>query len=211
MNKFWYVSLSAISVTILATPIAVQAFTIAAPGTEGFDVVANGGNVTAIYDGTTAGYRDDLYLMLDALGNPGNDGITGNDLFIFNNQDSTVGSSKDLGTFADGTVLSFRLNVTNPDNTTIDFFSGAAALNPDGLFHARAQSGFGDLTTTLVSFEDLAGGPFDYNDLSFTIASTRTVAPASTAVPEPFTIVGTLIGGTAALRMRKKLADANKG
>lgn len=29
--------------------------------------------------------------------------------------------------------------------------------------------------------------------------------PNSTAVPEPFTIVGTLIGGTAALRMRKKL------
>ncbi|WP_373542583.1 PEP-CTERM sorting domain-containing protein [Chamaesiphon sp.] len=29
--------------------------------------------------------------------------------------------------------------------------------------------------------------------------------PASTAVPEPFTIIGTLIGGTAALRMRKKL------
>jgi hypothetical protein len=27
----------------------------------------------------------------------------------------------------------------------------------------------------------------------------------STAVPEPFTIIGTLIGGTAAFRMRKKL------
>lgn len=32
----------------------------------------------------------------------------------------------------------------------------------------------------------------------------------SAAVPEPFTIVGTLIGGTAALRMRKKLKSANK-
>ena len=33
---------------------------------------------------------------------------------------------------------------------------------------------------------------------------------AATAVPEPFTIIGTLIGGTAALRMRKKLnASAN--
>lgn len=37
-------------------------------------------------------------------------------------------------------------------------------------------------------------------------------APPSdpTAVPEPFTIVGTLIGGTAALRMRKKLKSNNK-
>ena len=32
----------------------------------------------------------------------------------------------------------------------------------------------------------------------------------STAVPEPFTIVGTLVGGTAALRMRKKLKSAGK-
>jgi hypothetical protein len=29
---------------------------------------------------------------------------------------------------------------------------------------------------------------------------------ASQPVPEPFTIVGTLVGGTAALRMRKKLS-----
>jgi hypothetical protein len=32
------------------------------------------------------------------------------------------------------------------------------------------------------------------------------VAP-TTSVPEPFTVIGTLVGGTAALRMRKKLTD----
>jgi hypothetical protein len=32
----------------------------------------------------------------------------------------------------------------------------------------------------------------------------------STAVPEPFTIVGTLIGGTVALGMRKKLRSTDK-
>ena len=37
-----------------------------------------------------------------------------------------------------------------------------------------------------------------------------TIPPSSTSVPEPFTIVGTLIGGTAALRMRKKLKAASK-
>jgi hypothetical protein len=31
-----------------------------------------------------------------------------------------------------------------------------------------------------------------------------------TAVPEPFTIIGTLVGGSAALRMRKKLKSDNK-
>jgi hypothetical protein len=33
---------------------------------------------------------------------------------------------------------------------------------------------------------------------------------ASTSVPEPFTIVGTLVGGTAALRLKKKLKSAHK-
>jgi hypothetical protein len=33
---------------------------------------------------------------------------------------------------------------------------------------------------------------------------------SAVATPEPFTIIGTLIGGTAALRMRKKLASAKK-
>ena len=32
---------------------------------------------------------------------------------------------------------------------------------------------------------------------------------ATTAVPEPFTIIGTIIGGTAAFRMKKKLASKN--
>jgi hypothetical protein len=34
--------------------------------------------------------------------------------------------------------------------------------------------------------------------------------PTGTQVPEPFTIVGTLVGGTAALRMRKKLKATSK-
>jgi hypothetical protein len=36
------------------------------------------------------------------------------------------------------------------------------------------------------------------------------VTPPTTAVPEPFTIVGTLMGGAAALRMRKRLKVTNK-
>jgi hypothetical protein len=33
---------------------------------------------------------------------------------------------------------------------------------------------------------------------------------AAAPIPEPFTIIGTIIGGTAAFRMRKKLSNANK-
>jgi hypothetical protein len=47
------------------------------------------------------------------------------------------------------------------------------------------------------------------NGLSFDKIN-ATVGQTAQPVPEPFTIVGTLIGGTAALRMRKKLADSNK-
>jgi hypothetical protein len=48
----------------------------------------------------------------------------------------------------------------------------------------------------------------DFGDFNNTISGAGTITPSTTtAVPEPFTIFGTLIGGTAAMRMRKKLAD----
>jgi streptogramin lyase len=37
-----------------------------------------------------------------------------------------------------------------------------------------------------------------------------TEPPVSTAVPEPFTVIGTLVGGTAAIRMRKKLKSTGE-
>jgi hypothetical protein len=43
-----------------------------------------------------------------------------------------------------------------------------------------------------------------------TLASAVAFNSATATVPEPFTIVGTFIGGTAALRLRKKLKDAKK-
>lgn len=43
----------------------------------------------------------------------------------------------------------------------------------------------------------------------YTLTGSITPAAPTTAVPEPFTIIGTLIGGTAALRMRKKLKSTN--
>jgi hypothetical protein len=208
MNRLQFLILNAISMSVFITPMASQAFSIADPGTEGLNVVVAGsGVVIATYDGNSASYSNDLYLMLDAQGRPGNDGITTNDLFIFNNQTSAVGSNRILGTFADGTILNFRLHV---NNTNIDFFSGVASLNPDGVAHARVQEGFSNLTT-LVSFEDLNGGPYNYNDLSFTFTPTRSLTPSATSVPEPFTTIGTIVGGTTAIRMRKKLKSVSKG
>ncbi len=52
---------------------------------------------------------------------------------------------------------------------------------------------FGSFTTTI-------DGPGNVNNVN-----------AATSVPEPFTIIGTLVGGTAAMRMRKKLKSVAKG
>jgi hypothetical protein len=100
-------------------------------------------------------------------------------------------------------------------NTTIGFRQ---------LFPANAVNGLGNptpptnLSLTNVTLSSLFGSglntgtvlQFRVNDSdssnnsgSFTVSSPT--APPTTAVPEPFTIIGTLIGGTAAVRMRKRL------
>jgi hypothetical protein len=234
MNKFSFLSLSVFATAILFTPMSAQAMVVdvpvAAPGTEGLNVVVSGGvglslgstsnvgggivekplnmvtdnTIIGKYLGTTASFTDILYLMIDNDRN--------HDVQLFNNKSSAVNSTVSLGNFADGTILNFRLHV---NETGKDFFTGNASLNPDGRSHARVQQNYGGLQTTLVSFEDWTD--FNYSDLSFSFTPTRSSAlsrvPASASpqdVPEPFTIVGTLVGATAAFRIKKKLADSDK-
>ena len=157
---------------VIATGVvsmSAYAFPIAIPGTEGFKVFATGGEIKATYQGNSASYSNDLYL-----------GST----FIFNNHSTPVGTEVSLGSFAAGTELIFNLHV---NNTGDDFFTGPGSRNLDGHEHARVESNWLP-GTTLVSFEDLYGGPFDYNDLSFSF--TNTVA----AVPEPETYAMLLAG-----------------
>jgi len=152
------------------------AFPIAASG-AGLKVIVGGtGDVIATYQGNSAAYSNDLYLV-----QPGS-----SDIFIFNNHSSAVGSTVNLGAFAIGTELLFRLHV---NNTGYDFYTGVASLNPDNHVHARVQENW--LTdTTLVSFEDLYNGPFVYNDLSFSFTNTVTTPPPPTGgIPEPSTIL----------------------
>lgn len=152
-----------------------MAHPIAAVGTEGFSVIASGGEVIAKYEGNSAGYSNDLYLGLD---------------FIFNNHITPVGTTASLGSFAAGTELIFRLHV---NNTGDDWYTGPASRNDDGLFHARVQQNWLP-NTTLVSFEDLRGDPEGvngFNDLSFSFTNTQ-----SHAVPEtsPFLLMLTGLG-----------------
>ena len=137
--------------------------------------------------------------MLDALGNPGDDGDTSNDMFLFNNQASPVGSTANLGAFALGVELIFRLHVNNTGN---DFLTGAASRNPDSQTHARVQEDWMQ-NISLVSFEDLLNGPFNYNDLSFSFTNTTTTPPPQISEPASVALMGMSIAALVLLRRRK--------
>ncbi len=175
-------AIAILTLSIISTT-TIYAFPIAAPGTEGFVVIADSSDsITATYQGNSASYSNDLLL---------------NGTFIFNNHATPVGTSVSLGNFVPGTELVFELFV---HNTGDHFFTGPASRNPDSQLHARAQANWLP-GTTLVSFEDLHGGPFAYNDLSFSFTNTTSISP----VPIPGTlmlmIVGIgLLGGIAQLR-----------
>lgn len=182
--------------------LTAGAFPIAPVGTEGLPVLVSGGlPVIATYEGSSAGYNNLLYLELDGSGQPGLDGVSSNDLFIFANGVSPIGSQLNLGSFPIGTELVFRLFV---NDTGYDYFTGAASRNPDALLHARVQDQYLP-NTTLVSFEDLFGTPEfpdGYNDLSFSLENTSTQA-----VPETSTVLSGVglaaLAGLAAWKRRR--------
>jgi len=156
------------------SPAVANAFPIASVGTEGLMVIVTSTDpVIATYQGNSAAYSNDLY-----LDTPGNAlGV------IFNNHASAVGATANLGSFAIGTELVFRLHV---NNTGYDYYTGPASRNPDALFHARVEADW-MLNESLVSFEDLYGTPegaSGFNDLSFSFTNTNT----RTSVPEPATL-----------------------
>ncbi len=85
------------------------------------------------------------------------------------------------------------------DVTTNNAFQGLSLA----AFGATGQITNADGT---VATQQLA---FSFNDLPNTPGrGNYGILVSPTAVPEPFTIIGTIVGGTAALRMRKKLAQA---
>ncbi|MCC7053199.1 MAG: PEP-CTERM sorting domain-containing protein [Gemmatimonadaceae bacterium] len=183
----------------------VLAFPIAPVGTECRLVIAGGSApVVATYLGNSATFSNNLFLMLTAGGTPGDDGDKTNDLFIFNNQTSAVNSQVTLGSFASGTELIFRLEVTNTGN---NYFSGPSSRNADGKCHARVQNEYAP-GTTLVSFEDLENTPegdSGYNDLSFSFTNTV----SSAVVPEPATNALLLVGLVALCRVRRRRTPAD--
>ncbi|WP_310426047.1 PEP-CTERM sorting domain-containing protein [Chamaesiphon sp. VAR_48_metabat_135_sub] len=98
----------------------------------------------------------------------------------------TITSPADLANPPSGSALYYGLIAENPGET---FTSIRVGMSP-------------------VSDPNKANDKFGLDDLTFALPSQ--VNFSATAVPEPLTIIGTLIGGSAAFRIRKKLKSSTK-
>lgn len=119
------------------------------------------------------------------------------------NTDFTDSGSADHGAY-------FKFNfgaLAAGESRTFSIFYGAAANE------TLANNALADAAIELYSFGQSSGNggtgtPQTYI-FGFKGVGGTAVVP-TTAVPEPFTIVGTMLGGAAALRMRKRLKATNK-
>jgi hypothetical protein len=180
---------------------AQAAPTIGEPVYGGTMIVATDGSVQATYLGGFAAYFSSLYVeALDPSGSTP-------PRFLFDSH-TQLGTTRDLGWFAAGTALTFRLDVSNASDS---FFTGDGSLNPDGLAHALAVTQFDNrrrLFFTTVGFEDLlGGGDADYNDFNFLLMNVYDPVPS--AVPEPSTLllIGLALTCVGAFRRRKRIAN----
>lgn len=142
---------------------------------SGISLFATGGEVTAYFAGSNAGFNSTLSLISPSYSGE-----------IFPNHATAIGTAFSLGTFAAGTPLTFRLNVIN---TGDNWYTGAAGSNADGIVHASVTSWVSDASIPanglLIGFEDLfGGGDFDYDDHQFVFSSVSTVS-----VPEPESLI----------------------
>ena len=103
----------------------------------------------------------------------------------------------------------FRVDVLDP--TSSSFFGASTTGVLTNIFQASSNTtGYQTLNFDLTPFAGntirLAFRETDNQGIFNTgIDNVMINSTASAAVPEPFTIIGTLVGGTAAFRMRKKL------
>lgn len=133
--------------------------------------VATTGNVSAIFLGSEASFRSELYLV-------------GNPTPLFNSKTSSFLDEVNAN-FAAGTELQLALFVKN---TAKVYYSGLASNNADNTLHFA----FFDLgnNSVLVGIEDLwKGGDKDYNEMTLLVRNVR-IGP----VPEPEVYMSMLLG-----------------
>jgi hypothetical protein len=95
-------------------------------------------------------------------------------------------------------------------NNSLGLFSNLSGVSNGDADNSAVFWGISSTNSDIKSIVFNASDDFGDGPNDFTINQLSLVTANTTAVPEPFTIVGTLIGGTAALRMRKKLKSTSK-
>jgi hypothetical protein len=88
---------------------------------------------------------------------------------VFNNQSAAIGSTFDIGSFAAGSAIKFRLDNLN---TGLSFYTGQWWDNFDLMVHARLSTNADG--SIRVSFEDVKRlfSDKDYNDVVFDVIET---------------------------------------
>jgi hypothetical protein len=154
---------------------------------------------------------DNGYFDLPAV-YAGLDGPKGYMTFSFANAVQSFGA---FVNYAPGYGVNPLPGVDPGDNPTISTYNGNTLLSsfdlsalapissPGQLNHFEFR-GISEATASITSFR--LGGSY----ILATGTANGSLNIPVTEVPEPFTIVGTLVGGSAALRMRKKLKSSKK-
>jgi hypothetical protein len=110
----------------------------------------------------------------------------------------------------------FNFNAGDVINLSFNYFDDGGTVSLGSLFAdtlIRGGSATNKLTyTKTFTVQSADSARFSFNENASVVAGGTTISDfvltnttGATSVPEPFTVIGTLVGGTAALRMRKKL------
>jgi hypothetical protein len=190
---------TSIQYAAVATTLSLGAFAATPAHAVGFSGSYNPGNFTLTNTNSNG--------SVNTSGAPNSIVLTGSD-----NNSLSTGNLDYFATAVAAGTFSFDWNYTTSDATFYDPFSvlinGVAMILTNNSTATTSQS---STYATTVSLGDTIGwqvSTIDNTSGAPNVTISNFSAPAaSTAVPEPFMIIGTCIGGAAALRMRKKLTD----
>jgi hypothetical protein len=105
--------------------------------------------------------------------------------------------------------LTLQLNDSN--NTLLNVGNTLNGPNGSALYYGFIAQNPGQTFTSMTFGNTNIGGDFfGFDNLTVGTLDQVSVPTGSTSVPEPFSIVGTIVGGSAAFRMRKKLKSSTK-
>ena len=183
---------------LTATTVVTSFSLLQSSPAQAANLITNGGFETGNFTGWTNDGSQSVGITSPALSNNGTNvayfGKVGSLGFISQTVATTAGQNYQLSyqLYSDGqTPNEFQVQVDN--NTLFD------QINIAGQPFTTYNFNFVGTGSDTIKF----GGRNDPTWLQLDNVAVNAIA--ATSVPEPFTVVGTLIGATAAIRMRKKL------